>query len=134
MMIMDAEPGGEFAMPGLRLPAPVRVPDAAARLELDGTERAALASLVRACGSVVVADVTAELAAPAWDVEAPSVRTGTCACCGLRRQLVAYTSMGAADADLCFRCGSDRAQGMECTSKPRPVTMTFSDSDWDAPA
>jgi len=129
---------------GMPAPAPVRAGDAAARLGLDGAELAALVSLVRACGPVLVADVATEPApapapvrapAPAWDAPAPAVRTAKCACCGLRRDLVAHTSMAAEDADLCFRCGSDRAQGLGyCSSAPRTSTQTFSDSDWDAPA
>ena len=63
------------------------------------------------------------------------VRTGKCACCGKRRDLVAHTGMSAAEADHCFRCGSDRAQGLDyCSSAPQAYTHTFSATDWDAPA
>jgi len=94
-------------------------------------DTAAIAGLVRAAGgSLLVLDVTAE---PTPD--APAVRTAKCGCCGKRRDLVAFTSPTATDADLCFRCGSDRAQGLGyCSSAPRTYTQTFSDSDWDAPA
>ena len=63
------------------------------------------------------------------------VRAGKCGCCGMRRDLVAHTGIAAAEADLCFRCGSDRAQGLGyCSSAPQAYTQTFSASDWDAPA
>lgn len=61
------------------------------------------------------------------------VRTARCVCCGKRRDLVACTSVAETSVpNICFRCGSDRAQGMECTSKPQVFTQTFSDSDWTA--
>jgi hypothetical protein len=129
MMMIKLSPGGEFAMPGFC--APVRVADAA--------QLWALRSLVAACGSVLVADVEAdEMPAPApvrpatpiWDTPTHGVRTARCACCAKRRDLVAYTGTDAATANLCFRCGSDRAQGQECTSRPRTYTQTFTDADW----
>lgn len=120
--------------------APVRVADAATLLGLAPAELDALTSLVRSCGSVLVADVTAEpvaapapvrAAAPAWDAPAPAVRTAKCACCGMRRDLVAFTGMAASRPDLCRACGHDRACGRECTSKSRTSAGTFNPADWE---
>ena len=103
-------------------------------MNLSDTERAALASLTGALGTVLVMDVTATPVAPEAISGPSSVRTGTCRGCGTRRDLDAHTSMAATAADLCFRCGSDRAQGLgECTSKPRTCSQTFGPGDWDAP-
>lgn len=106
-------------------------------MELNDTERAALSGLAGALGTVLVMDVTSEViapdaparpSAPAWDAAAP--RPGKCGCCGLRRDLVAYSGLDATAADLCFRCGSDRAQGLaECTSKPR-ATVSVAHLEW----
>ena len=65
---------------------------------------------------------------------APAVRTAKCGCCGMRRDLVAFTSMAASRPDLCRACGHDRVCGRECTSKPRTYAVTFNPSDWDTPA
>ena len=77
-------------------------------------------------------DVAVTPVAPASISGASSVRTAKCACCGKRRDLVAHSGMDATEPDICFRCGSDRAQGMECTSKPRQHVSTFAPGDWDA--
>jgi len=101
-------------------------------MNLTDTERAAAERLAAALGSVLVVDVDVapvRAAAPAWDT--PSAKPGTCTCCGKRRDLVAFTDATADRADLCFRCGSDQAQGLGyCSSKPGTYTHTFSDSDW----
>ena len=100
-------------------------------MNLSDTERAALASLTGALGTVLVMDVTATPVAPGAILGAPAASPGKCQCCGKRRDLVAYSGLGAEDADLCFRCGSDRAQGLGyCSSRPGEYTHTFSDSDW----
>ena len=64
-------------------------------MNLSDTERAALASLTGALGTVLVMDVTATPVAPEAISGPSSVRTGTCRCCGKRRDLVAHTSMAA---------------------------------------
>jgi hypothetical protein len=102
-------------------------------MNLNSTEQAAAQRLAGVLGAVLVMDVDVTPVAPAAISEPPSVRTGKCTCCGMRRDLVAHTSLAAADADLCFRCGSDRAQGLGyCSSAPREYTRTFSDDDWTA--
>ena len=97
-------------------------------MNMTDAELAAARTLARALGgAVLVADVTVEPDAPA------RTRAGRCGCCGLRRDLVACTSANVTAPDICFRCGSDRAQGeRECTSKPRTYTQTFTDADWVA--
>ena len=103
-------------------------------MNLSDTERAALASLTGALGTVLVMDVTATPVAPEATWEPQAASPGKCQCCGRRRDLVAYSGLEATAADLCFRCGSDRAQGLgECTSKPRTCSQTFGPGDWDAP-
>ena len=112
---------------------PARLGDASARLGLDSAELAALTSLVRACGPVLVAEVTSRpvAPAPAWDAPAPAVRTAKCVCCGRRRDLVAFTVQTADAPDLCRACGHDATIGRDCTSRPRTYTQTFSASDWE---
>jgi hypothetical protein len=107
-------------------------------MNLSDTERAAADRLAALCGPLAVWDVTSEPVPPAGPARAaeavwgaPERKPGKCGCCGKRRDLVAYSGLDAADADLCFRCGSDRAQGLGyCSSRPGEYTHTFSDSDW----
>ena len=129
MMNSDAPAVECSVLPGR---APARLPRAAARLGLTGAEADALASLTRALGSVLVCDVTTEPVALPAPVRAPeaAVRTAKCGCCGMRRDLVAFTVQTAGRPDLCRACGHDATIGRDCTSKPRTYTQTFNASDW----